>query len=339
MQGRSTDLMTRTLILGGTGWLGRELAAQFVHRGDEVTCLARGESGTVPDGARLETADRTRDDAYSTVLGQAWDEVVELSYERPLIRGALDALADVAVHWTLVSTVSVYATNDVVGADETATTLQPVDLGQYGQAKVDAERLSANALGDRLLIARPGLIVGPGDPSDRFGYWIGRLALAAAGSVLVPEPDGRWAQTIDVRDLAAWIVIASGKGLVGTVNAVGPQYPLSELFAAATDVAGFTGELEPASDSWLAEHSVANWAGPRSLPLWLGEEAPGFFRRSDIAFRERGGTTRPLHETLRDVLADERQRGLARDRHAGLTRADELTLLDALENLQTAATV
>lgn len=331
--------MTRTLILGGTGWLGRELAAQFVNRGDEVTCLARGESGVIADGATLVTADRTRDDAYSKVLGQEWDEVVELSYELPFVTGALKALADFAGHWTLVSTVSVYATNDEVGADESAPLLAAVDLEHYGQAKVAAERAAEQAVGDRLLIARPGLIAGPGDDSDRFGYWVARLALADTGPVLVPEVDGRWVQVIDVRDLAAWIVHASGRRSTGTVNAVGRQHLFADLLRVAADVAEFSGALVPAADLWLAKQGVANWSGQRSLPLWLGEDAPGFFRRSDVEFRARGATTRSLSETLRDVLADERRRGLNRARNAGLTRADELTLLDALEKSQTARTV
>ncbi len=98
-----------------------------------------------------------------------WDEVIELSHELDLVEPALDALADAAAHWTLVSTVSVYARNDEPGADETADVVEPTDLSKYADAKVAAERSSAARLGSRLLIGRPGLIVGPGDPSDGSG--------------------------------------------------------------------------------------------------------------------------------------------------------------------------
>ncbi|MGN6408623.1 MAG: NAD-dependent epimerase/dehydratase family protein, partial [Curtobacterium sp.] len=165
----------RALVLGGTGWLGRAIVRDLLERGAEVTCLARGATGDVPDGARLVRTDRRADGAYGTVRG-AWDEVVELSSDPELVRPALGALADSAAHWTLVSTVSVYARNDEPGADETAEVVQPVDLTQYADAKVAAERSSTDRLGPRLLVARPGLIVGAGDPSDRFGYWPARLS-------------------------------------------------------------------------------------------------------------------------------------------------------------------
>ncbi|WP_306815851.1 NAD-dependent epimerase/dehydratase family protein [Microbacterium sp. zg.B48] len=155
--------MRRVLILGGTGWLGREIARDAVSRGAEVVCLARGRSGHVPEGARLIQADRTSPGAYDAVQSE-WDEVVELAYEPSLVASAVDALAPRARHWTLVSSVSVYRTNDEVGADESAPLVEPHDLSRYADAKVAAERRSAAALGDRLLIARPGLIVGPGDP-------------------------------------------------------------------------------------------------------------------------------------------------------------------------------
>src|SRR5664280_2534062 len=143
------------LVLGGTGWLGRELARQGVGRGHHVTCLARGRSGPVADGAVLVAADRREPDAYAALAGQSWDAVVEVSWQPGLIRGALTALHRHAKHWTYVSSGNVYASRATVG--------------------------------DRLLVARPGLIGGPGDHTGRSGYWVARAARDRRGPMLVPD--------------------------------------------------------------------------------------------------------------------------------------------------------
>ncbi|WP_104191034.1 NAD-dependent epimerase/dehydratase family protein [Cryobacterium sp. Y82] len=322
--------MTRTLILGGTGWLGREIAEQLVSLGQDVTCLARGESGSAPGGVTFIRSDRQTPGAYDLVAGVAWDEIIELAYEPDLVTGALVALAGCAQHWTLVSSVSVYASNADPGAEEDASLVETFDLEDYAQAKVAAERVTAEAVGDRLLIARPGLIAGPGDPSDRFGYWVARLALAAHESVLLPNVRDRFIQYIDVRDLAAWIISAGHRRLTGTYNAVGSEHNLSTVVLAAAQVASHTGNLISVDDDWLIEHNVSYWAGPRSLPLWLPRSDYAFARRSRSRFVAAGGTERNLKEVLEDVLADERKRGLDRERRSGLTREEEIHLLNEI---------
>jgi 2'-hydroxyisoflavone reductase len=320
--------MRRVLILGGTAWLGHEIAAQLVARGSAVTCLARGSSGGVPAGAALVTADRTRPGGYDAVRLEQWDEVIELSWAPDLVSGALDALARQAAHWTLISSVSVYAGNVEPGADETASVVEPSDLTDYGQAKVAAERASAAALGDRLLVARPGLIAGPGDRSDRFGYWVARLALADDERVLTPMCDSRAVQVVDVRDLANWVVAAGLERLTGTVNVVGDTHTLRDTLNLAAALANFSGQLSEATDEWLLANGVNYWAGPRSLPLWLPQADAGFAQRSNAAFTAANGTLRSLTETLTDTLGDERARGLDRERRSGLSRAGERELLD-----------
>jgi len=312
------------LVLGGTGWLGREIARTAVAQGDEVVCLARGESGSAPEGARLVTADRRMPGAYDALDGE-WDEVVEISYDLGLVASALDALADRAAHWTLVSTVSVYARNDDPGADESAEVVEPQDLTQYPDAKVAAERATAERVGDRLLIGRPGLIVGPGDPTDRFGYWPARFS--RGGRVLAPQTASRHVQVIDVSDLAEWIVAAGSREVTGTVNAVGAIHRMADFFGEVGDVAGFDGEIVELDDASLLANGVNYWSGPRSLPLWVPAEDAGFAQRDGSAFVATGGTLRPLRDTLERTLADELARGIRRSRRAGLSPDDEAAIL------------
>lgn len=314
----------KTLVLGGTGWLGQAIVRDLVAAGVEVTCLARGESGAVPDGARLMRADRRAADAYESVRGD-WDEVIELSSEPELVEPALAELADAAAHWTLVSTVSVYARNDEPGADESATLVEPTDLAEYADAKVAAERSSTARLGSRLLIARPGLIVGPGDPSDRFGYWPARLS--RSGPALVPTTAGRFVQVIHVADLAAWLSRAARDLRVGVANAVGDVLPMSTFFERVSAVAHFDGLFEEVEDEVLVAHDVRYWAGPRSLPLWLPLSDAALAQRSARTFQQMGGRVRPLESTVAEVLEDERSRGLDRPRRSGLTTTEERSVM------------
>ncbi len=319
--------MRSVLVLGGSGWLGRRIVERALDEGAEVTCLARGETGAVPPGARHIAVDRREPDAYAAASGE-WDEVVELAYAPDLVQPAVRALSGGAAHWTLVSSVSVYASSREPGADESAALVEPADPAVYADAKVLAEGISAAALGDRLLTARPGLIAGPGDPSDRFGYWPARLR--RGGTVLAPRTEGRSVQVIDVDDLADWIVRAGRVGVTGPVNAVGRSRPLDDLLRGAAVATASDGRFVHAGDDELIAQDVRYWAGPRSLPLWLPAAETGFSTRNGDAFRRTGGVTRPLAETIARVLEDEERRGIDRDRRSGLRPDEELEVLSAL---------
>lgn len=328
--------MATVLVLGGTAWLGREVARVALERGHQVTCLARGEAGEVAAGARLVRADRTSPGAYDEVRDRSWDDVVDVSWQPRHVRSALEALGPRAGHWTYVSSCSVYADHATPGAGEDAALLPALEadeaaVEQYGEAKVACEQAVVRALGERALLARAGLIGGPGDPSDRYGYWVSRFALAGDGPVLVPDAPDQPTQTVDVRDLAAWLVSAGEIGAGGPVNAVGAGQPLGRLLEAARQAAGGRAQVVAADPQWLQDNEVAGWAGPRSLPLWLPwPDYAGFAARADDAAVRLGLHRRPAHETLADTLVDEQARGLQRERQAGLTRPDELALLEAL---------
>lgn len=326
--------MTDVLILGGTGWLGGRVAAGWLDAGASVTCLARG-AREAPYGARLVRADRTSPDAYDDVRGRDWDEVIDVSSRAAHVAAAADALRDGARHVTYVSSVSVYARDDEPGADERAALVAPADPADadadYARQKSTAESAIRAAFPHRAAIVRPGLIVGPGDPTDRFGYWPSRFAAAGDGPVLVPDaPDAR-VQVIDVDDLAGFLVALGRACFSGAVNAVGDSAPLDEMLRLARTASDHSGDVVRASPEELRARDVGYWAGPRSLPLWLPADAPGFATRSNAAYRLLGGALRPLRETIVRVLDDERARGLERPRAAGLTRADELALICARE--------
>jgi 2'-hydroxyisoflavone reductase len=324
--------MTNVLILGGTGWLSGRVARAWMDAGASVTCLARG-GRPAPEGAELVVADRSGAGAYDAVREREWDEIVEISSIPEFVSAAVGALAPRTRHWTYVSSLSVYATNDQIGADESATMSEPAQPGDeydYSRAKAASDASVRAALGDRAAVVRPGLIVGPGDPTDRFGYWVARLALAGDDDVLAPTLHGLTMQVIDVDDLTAFIVQRGRGAWHGTSNAIGDTMPLGELLALAAEAAGHTGRVVEADDAWLAAHEVEHWMGPRSLPLWLPRDMVGFSTRSNAAYRAAGGSLRSIRDTLVRTLADERERGLDRERKSGLTRAEEVALLAEL---------
>lgn len=307
-------------------------------QGHEVTCLARGQSGVVPDGATLVTGDRTRPGAYRSLVDARWDLVVDVSRQPGQVRSALAALADRSERWVFVSSGSVYADHSRPGAGLETPLLPALEsdessLETYGEAKVACEEACRRARGDDVLLARSGLIVGYGDSSDRLGYWPGRYALAQedGGPVLVPERTDRPAQLLDVQDLAAWVVDAGLRGLTGPVDAYGPRRVLADVLAAARETAGFTGEEVAVPDETLRAVGVDEYMGPRSLPSWLADPAWAGFSARDTASAEAAGVVaRDLSTTMREALAWERELGLARTgRRAGLDRPDELAVLGA----------
>ncbi len=329
----------RILVLGGTAWLGGFLVAAAVERGHEVTCLARGEAGAAPSGVRFVRVDREQPDAYDEVEGEEWDAVIDVSRQPGQVKRAVEALSSRGGSFVFVSSGSVYADHGTPGQAEDAPLLPALDgdvmesMETYGEAKVACEQHVLDGFGaDRSLIARAGLIGGPGDITDRTGYWPWRFANPAAddGSVLVPDAPKLPTQVIDVRDLATWLVDSAAAGRHGVFNATGEAVPLPRHLEAARTVAGHTGPVVAAAPDWLLAHGVEPWMGERSLPLWLPlPEYAGFSARDSGAARAAGLVTRSLKETLADTLAWERTREPAR-RRAGLADDDERSLLRAL---------
>ncbi|WP_115788706.1 NAD-dependent epimerase/dehydratase family protein [Arthrobacter silvisoli] len=325
----------RILILGGTAFLSAEIARQALDAGHHVTCLARGTVAQPPPGVRWVRADRSAGtEAYGGLDG-GWDAVVDVSRDPAHARAALAVLSARTGHWTFVSSCSVYRRHDQPGADEAAALLPPLAPGKeaapetYGESKSAIEKLVLETAGEKAHIVRAGLIAGPGDGSDRYGYWPARFA-SGGGPVLVPDILGDPVQVIDVRDLAAWILSAAEGGLAGAFNAVGEVVSFGEYLEVCRELAGAVPGSVLAEAGWLEAQGVQPWSGEDSLPLWLPPEHEGFMARSHAAAVAQGLRLRSWQETLRDTLADELARGFHRTRRAGLRAEREKELLASL---------
>lgn len=259
----------KLLVLGGTRFLSRAVATQAVERGWDVTCACRGSSGPLPVGAVHLPWDRA-DDAPVGLAAGAWDAVVDVARLPSHVRRALTATA--RAHWVFVSTISVYPDTASAATEPLAEPItDDVDLAEdpeaYGGMKVACEQLVQERASSAIVV-RPGLIVGPGDPTGRFAYWPQRLA--RGGEVLAPGRPDDVVQVIDVRDLATWLLHLAEARTSGVLDAVGRPMPFGELLA---EVAAGVGDPSPdlmwVDADFLEAHGVVPWAGEGSLPLWL----------------------------------------------------------------------
>lgn len=321
----------RMLVLGGTVFLSRAIAVEAVRRGHAVRCACRG-SATLPTGAVHMPLDRSAQDPADVVTGE-FDAVVDLARHPGWVRRSLEAFP--RAHWVFVSTISVYADHaSPGGTPETLPVAAPIDEDvdlttepqAYGGMKVACEHLVRTAH-PAAFIARPGLIVGPGDPTGRFTYWPARLA--DGGTTLAPGSPHDPVQVVDVRDLAGWLVDAAERGLGGTFDAVGPVRDRAAFLAEVAVGVDARPELVWAGSERLVSLGVEPWAGPESLPLWLpGQEYAGMLAHDEGPARAAGLVTRPLAETAADTLAWWRRTPGAAV--IGISRERERELLAAL---------
>ena len=306
------------LVLGGTKFLGRHTVDVALARGHHVTLFNRGQTRPelFPEAEKLRG---DRDGDLATLDGRSFDAVVDTSGFLPrIVRDTIDALGDVG-HYTFVSTISVYADVSTPPAESSAVT----DDHEYGGEKARCEDVVSERFPDAF-IPRPGLIVGPWDPTGRFTYWPARVA--EGGRVLAPAPPDAHAQVIDARDLAAWIVRAAEAGTSGTYNAVDRPFSRRTLLETCRAVAATDAELVWVDPQFLLEHEVGEWM---ELPLWLASpEYAGMLSVDPSPAFAAGLETRPLEETVRDTLEWVRE-GEAPDAEAGLDREKEQRVLDA----------
>jgi 2'-hydroxyisoflavone reductase len=339
----------KLLVLGGTRFLGRHLVEAALGRGDEVTLFNRGrlEPGLFPGVEKLRG---DRDGGLGALKGRRWDAVVDTSGYLPrVVRDSATLLADAAGHYTFVSSISVYRDTRVPGVDEgyplaeiteerlrEAEALPQSELmgapffwESYGALKALCERAAEAAMPGRVLNVRAGLIVGPHDYSDRFTYWPRRVA--EGGDVLAPGDPARPVQFVDARDLAGWILLSAERGLTGTLNATGPDYPLTfgrflEECRAAT---GGDARLVWVDEKFMSEAGLGQWM---EVPLWTdsADERNRYFQAVGVGRAVAAGLTfRPLAETVRDTLAWDLTRPAGAERRAGLAPGREREVLAA----------
>lgn len=334
------------LILGGTGFTGPHQVRYAVARGHKVTVFNRGRrQADLPEGVEHLTGDRNTGD-LSALAGRSWDVCIDNPTSLPFwVRDAGAALKGRVKQYVFISTLSVYASNATPGTDETAPLARyegadvmaetqdklRADMGLYGPLKAASEAEARRQFGaDKVTIIRPGLIVGPGDETDRFSYWPVRLS--RGGEIAAPGDGRDPVQFIDARDLAEWTIRMAESGRTGAFNAIGPAQPMTMAEMLRGIATGVKAEpkLTWIPTPFLQAQKIAPWS---DMPVWIpgdGEDA-GFHRRSTAAARTAGLTYRPLPTTAADTLAwfrtlpAERQAKL----RSGLTPEKEAALLAA----------
>jgi 2'-hydroxyisoflavone reductase len=291
------------MLLGGPRFLGRALVDAALERGHELTLFNRGRTSPelYPDVERLR-GDRTKD--LSALGGRTWDAVVDTCGFLPdVVRASAEALSRSSLY-CFVSSISVYA--DFGSPVDEASPV--AELGglphdeltneSYGALKALCEDAVRDVFGKRALLVRPGLIVGPHDPTGRFTYWPHRVA--RGGEVLAPGPPEEPTQFVDVRDLAEWMVSLCENGTSGTFNATNEGTPWGELLETCRRVTSSDAAFTWVDDTFLVEHGVGEWM---ELPLWVNGAGAPYFDRVDVGRAvEAGLEFRPLEETVRGAL-------------------------------------
>jgi len=329
----------KLLMLGGTVFLGVHLVEAAKRAGHEVTIFTRGETNPdlFPDVEKLQG---NRDGDLNALRGRRWDAVIDTSgYVPRIVRQSAELLADAVDKYVFVSSISAYADLSNPDADETS----PIgvledpnteEVGKhYGELKAACEKTIEGIFPHRTLIIRPGLIVGPHDPSDRFTYWPVRLA--RGGQVLAPGNPDAQVQFIDARDLAEWMIRMAEAKQRGIYNATGPEFPLSMQSFLQQAKAAIASDADYVwlDHAFLLENQVQPWI---EMPLWIppSGDTKSVAHLMGVNIRkalDAGLTFRPIADTVRDTLEWNAARPADQRRKAGLDADKERALLAEFE--------
>ena len=336
----------KLLILGGTGFTGPFQVRYALARGHEVTIFNRGSKSLDWPGP-VEELVGDRNNNLEALKDRKWDVCIDNHTSLPFwVRDAGQVLQGNVDHYVFTSTLSVYASNADLGADESAATLEyqgedpmaetldslRANMGLFGPLKAESEREVARWFPDSHTIVRPTLIVGPGDGTDRFTYWPVRMA--RGGQVLAPGDGNDPVQIIDARDVAEFTVRQAEARAQGAYNAAGPDYKFTfeAMLHGIRAVTGVAAELHWAPAEFLSEQGVSPWS---DMPVWIpsaGEYA-GFSSRSNAKAIAAGLTFRSFADTVSATLdwfreqPEERQAEL----RAGISAEREAEVLTALK--------
>ncbi len=342
------------LIIGGTGFTGPEQVNYALARGHRVTLFNRNK--TRPDffkGRVTELIGDLNDDTRA-LEGKEFDVVIDNPTTSPIwVRNVARYMTGHTRHYIFISTLSVYPDNSHPGADE-SDGLTPLPAGidpfgvpasqarnYYGALKTYCEGLVQKDYPGMFTIIRPGLIVGPLDPSDRFTYWPVRID--RGGEVLAPGVPEEPVQFIDARDLAEWTVRMAENRTLGIFNGMGPSAPLTmaEMLYGMKAVTTAGAQFTWVPADFLREQKISAW---RDMPVWVpwpGRDA-GFMARNNARAIAAGLTFRPLAVTAKDTLdwnltrPAAQQQALAEGKIAGIPAAREAQVLAAWKAKQAA---
>jgi 2'-hydroxyisoflavone reductase len=325
----------KILIIGGTRFLGRHLVNSARVRGHEVTLFNRGK--TNPDLFRkVKTIKGDREKDLNQLEGQ-WDAVIDTcGYVPRIVKLSANMLKLKTEKYVFISSISVYANFAKIGINESdpVATLEDESVEEitgetYGALKALCEKEVQNILGIDSLIIRPGLIVGPHDPTDRFTYWVKRVA--QGGEILAPDRPEALTQLIDVRDLADFILTLIENDVSGVFNATGPDTPLSFglLLDTCKLVSGSDAKFKWANLEFIKQNNIAPWS---DLPAYLpdvGDDAG--FAKVDISKAINAGLKfSPISNTVKDTLAWINELPNDYEMKAGLKPEREKELLEKL---------
>lgn len=298
----------RILVLGGTSFLGVHQVTYALERGHTVTLFNRGRTNLqlFPDVEKLRG---DRSDDLTALEGGEWDVVIDNSASIPRwVRDSAQLLRSSARQYIYTSSISVYAGFGEIGLDESAPlgtlddpTVEEITGESYGPLKALCEQEAEKAFPGRATIVRPGLIVGPRDPTDRFTYWPVRIH--RGGEVMAPGDPSDPVQLVDGRDLGAWMIRLAEGNVTGVFNATGPASPMTigEMLYGIRGVTSVDATFTWVDADFLAEHDVRPWM---DMTVWIPprEGFEGFARVECGRAIAEGLTFRPLAETARDTL-------------------------------------
>lgn len=337
----------KILIIGGTRFVGRHLVAAGLQRNHEITLFNRGQSSSERSKG-VETIHGDRHCDLNNLQGRRWDAVIDTcGYLPRAVAASAGFLSQSVETYVFISSQSVYVDFSAFGLDENAPlqtlTNEQLDKanaidssGQnsamtygdmYGGLKALCEQAAEQAMPNRVLTIRPGLIVGPFDHTDRFTYWPVRVA--RGGEVLAPGTPDKFVQFIDARDLAEWVVTMVENRGTGIFNASckPSSLKMKNVLDESKIVSGSDASFTWVDETFLFEEKVLGWS---HMPLWFPESATQFngfmFINCDKAFAA-GLTSRPLSATISDTLEWYRAQNVDEPLKAGISSDRELELL------------
>jgi 2'-hydroxyisoflavone reductase len=327
----------KILILGGTKFLGRHLADAALAAGHEVTLFNRGKTNPTLF-PKIETITGDREQDLGKLTGREWDAAIDVAGYLPrIVHLSAEALKRSVKKYIFISSISVYPEYSKIGINEEDPvgkledeSIEEITGETYGPLKALCEKTVQEIYGDRALIVRPGLIVGPHDPTDRFTYW--PMRVQRGGDMITPDKPQTPIQIIDVRDLSEFIIKLIVEDASGIFNATGPDRELmmGEFLDACKRVSGSVATFHWASAEFLKEHEVAPWS---DMPVWVPDtEENAGFSRVDISRAVQAGLKfRPLEETIRDTIQWAETRPEDHEWRAGLNPTKEQILLNLLK--------